>query len=392
MPHIKAIITLFICLCSIFLFSGFVHADSSLEWDEQDILNGMNSKQFDEELEKFKQEYAPYFRSDEPWMNSAKNAADTSFSFKNILRAAIAYLFAEWIEQRYVLTVLFFLVILSSLVQQIQSNLEQSSITKLSNYIIYIVLFSFMVHSFYTVCMYGKNALEQMNGFMIALLPLLLSIVAIFGQILTISFFQPIVIFLIYASSTLITRLIFPLLFLAAILHLMSNLHESFQVTQLATVLRKISLYILGVFTSLFFGVLSIQGTLTSIGDGIAIKATKFMTSNFVPVIGRTMTEGVDTLLSASILAKNAIGMFGLIMLFLILLFPVIKMFAIAFMYQIVAACLQPIAVHPAITDSLEWMSKYMFYTLACILVMASLYFITLLLFIVATNIPLLVK
>lgn len=320
------------------------------------------------------------------------NSLSSSFSFKNIFHAAMTSLFAEWIEQRYLLTSLFFLVLIASLIQQIQSDLEASAIVKLSNYMIYVVLFSFMLRSFYTVCMYGKATLDQMNDWMIALLPLLVSITAMFGQILTITFFQPIVLFLIFVSSTLITRFIYPLLMLAAILHLLSYFHEAFKVTQLAALLRKISLYILGVFTSLFFAVLSVQGTVASISDGIAIKATKFMTSNFVPVIGRTMTEGVDTLLSASLLAKNAIGVFGLTILFLILLFPVIKMFAIAFMYQIVAACLEPLTINPTMTESLVWMSKYMFYTLATILVMASLYFITLLLFIVATNIPLLVK
>jgi len=61
-------------------------------------------------------------------------------------------------------------------------------------------------------------------------------------------------------------------------------------------------------------------------------------------------------------------------------------------MYQIVAACLQPVTPHQSVTKSLTWMSKYMYYVLACTLVMASLYFFTLLLFIVSTNLPLLVK
>src|SRR5699024_8942916 len=123
------------------------------------------------------------------------------------------------------------------------------------------------------------------------------------------------VIFLIYASSTIITRIIFPLLFISATLHLLSFLHETYQATQLAKLLKSITLYTLGVFCSLFFGVLSIQTVVTSVNDGVMMKATKFMTSNFVPVIGRTMTEGVDTLLSAGMLAKNAIGVFGLVIL-----------------------------------------------------------------------------
>src|SRR5699024_7505269 len=167
------------------------------------------------------QEYEMFFYSDE-LLQIEKTDKQESSPLKDGIYAITTFLFKERKEQSYLLLTLFLLVILSALIQQIQSIQEQSSVVLITNYVIYIVIYGFMLHSFYTVCMYGKAAIDQMNDWMIALLPLLISIVALFGQVITISFFQPIVIFLMYASSTMITKIIFPLLFLACTLHLIS--------------------------------------------------------------------------------------------------------------------------------------------------------------------------
>ena len=47
---------------------------------------------------------------------------------------------------------------------------------------------------------------------------------------------------------------------------------------------------------------MSVQGTATAIQDGVALKTTKFITGNFIPVVGRTFTDAADTVLSAALL------------------------------------------------------------------------------------------
>ena len=54
-----------------------------------------------------------------------------------------------------------------------------------------------------------------------------------------------------------------------------------------------------------FLGVLSVQGTATAVADGIAVKTAKFVTGNFIPVVGRMFTEAADTVISASGLLKT---------------------------------------------------------------------------------------
>src|SRR5699024_10799823 len=177
--------------------------------------------------------------------------------------------------------------------------------------------------------------IDTMMSFMIALLPLVLRLMAKFGNVVTVSFFHPIVIFLIHISGVLVSKFILPLLFLSAILLIVSTLNEIHKVTHLRNLFKFGGIGLLGMLLTIFLGVMSVQGAASAIQDGVAMKTTKFITGNFIPVVGRTFTDPADTVLSASLLLKNAVGIVGMVMILLISLFPALKIFAIALMYKI---------------------------------------------------------
>ncbi|HLQ70752.1 MAG TPA: stage III sporulation protein AE, partial [Bacillota bacterium] len=170
-----------------------------------------------------------------------------------------------------------------------------------------------------------------------------------------------------------------------------STLNDQYKATHLADLLKSIGLGMLGVFITIFLGVMSVQGATSAIQDGIAMKTTKFITGNFIPVVGRTFTDATDTILSASLLLKNAVGIVGLIIIVLLALFPAIKIFVIAIIYRISAAILQPIGEGPIVT-SLLVISKFIFYILACLLLMTFMFFMAIVIIVAASNLTLLLR
>src|SRR5690625_5636848 len=98
-----------------------------------------------------------------------------------------------------------------------------------------------------------------MSGFMIALLPLLLGLMASFGNVLTVSFFHPVTIFLINISGVLVSTFILPLLFLSALLLIVSSLNENYQVTHLAHLFKTVALATLGTFLTFLICCMSIH-------------------------------------------------------------------------------------------------------------------------------------
>lgn len=314
-----------------------------------------------------------------------------TISIKSTLIGLIKFLLYEIIVNGKLLGILIIMTIFSVILQSMHTAFEKSVVSKIAYFVVYLVLIYITLNSFYLVFNYAKQSIDMMSSFMVALLPLLIALIATFGQVITISFFHPIIIFLIHISGILTTNFIFPLLYLSALLMIVSHLNENFQATHLAELFKTISLSIIGIFFTIFLGVMSVQGTASAIQDGVALKTTKFITGNFIPVIGRSFTDAADTFLAAALLLKNAIGIVGLFIIVTIAIFPAIKIMVISFIYKLAAAVLQPLGNSPVIT-SLNIVSKYIMYVLACLITVTFMFFLSIVIIIVASNIPLLMR
>lgn len=314
-----------------------------------------------------------------------------SFSIKEILIGFVKYLFYELILNGKLLGLLLLLTLFSTILQTIHNAFEKTSISKVAYLIVYIVLIYLALNSFLLAYSYAENAIETMSSFMIALVPLLLSLLATFGNVISVSFFHPIIIFLIHISGVLVSKFILPLLFLSALLTVVSSINEHYKATHLAQLLRTVALGSLGIFLTIFLGVMSVQGTASGIKDGVAMKTTKFITGNFIPIVGRTFTDAADTILSASLLLKNAIGIVGVIIVIFLALFPAIKILAIALTFKIAAAVLQPVGDGPIIT-TLNTISKTISFILACLLAVTFMFFLSIVIIVIASNVTLLLR
>lgn len=314
-----------------------------------------------------------------------------SLSIKGIFFGIIEYFFHEIILNGKLLGTLLMLTLFSILLQTMHSAFEKSTVSKIAYFVVYLILIFIVLNSFYVAVSYVEEAISSMTNFMVALLPLLLGLMATFGNVVSVSFFHPIIIFLINLSGVLVLKFILPLLFIATILKIVSNISENYKVTNLANLFRSFSLGTLGIFLTIFLGVISVQGTASAIQDGVALKTAKFITGNFIPVVGRTFTDATDTILSASLILKNAVGVVGLIIVLFVTLFPAIKIAAIAIIYKIAAAVLQPIGDGPVIS-TLNTISNYILFILATLLVVSLMFFLAIVIIVVASNLTMLVR
>lgn len=383
-----------ILLTIIFFFSGqatvFATTDNDIHFDES-ILQEISLDGVGSYWDQLVEEYGGYLPEIEKTSIYEFVKNQDSFSLKNTIVAFLEYLFHELIANGKLLGTLLMLTLFSVILQTMHSAFERNAVSKIAYFVIYLVLIFIALNSFYVAVSYTQEAIEMMKGFMIALLPLMLGMMASFGNVIAVSFFHPIIIFLINFSGILVSTFILPLLFLSAMLLIVSSLSENYKVTHLANLFKTVGLGALGIFLTIFLGVISVQGTASAIQDGLAMKTAKFVTGNFIPVVGRTFTDAADTILSASLVLKNAVGMAGLLVILLIVLFPALKIAAVALIYKIAAAALQPIGGGPVIT-ALNTISNYILYILACLLAVSLMFLLAIVIIVSASNITILLR
>lgn len=316
---------------------------------------------------------------------------DKKFSFKEWGQGILKFAFHEFVANGKLLGSIIMLTIFSMFLQSMQNAFEKSTISKVAYSIIYMVLVILALNSFHIAISYTNEAIGTMISFVLALVPLLLALIAASGGVVSAAFFHPVILFLMNSSGLIMQYIILPLLFLATLLSIVSTMSEQYKVSQLAALLRNWSIGLMGLFLTVFLGVISVQGASAAVTDGVAIRTAKFVTGNFIPVIGRMFTDATDTVVSASVLLKNTVGIAGVAILLIIVAFPALKILMISFIYKFAAAILQPLGGGPVI-KCLDIISKSVIYVFAALGIVSLMFFLSITVIVAAGNLTMMMR
>lgn len=390
MKEINRILLLFV---TFFVFSCpfFVQAAPNPEEIMNDQLDRLGMDEVKQYWDQIVEEYGGFLPESQKGSFMEFVKGEKKFSLNEWLHGLIKYLFHEFLANGKLLGTLVLLTIFSIFLQTLQNAFEQSAVSKVAYAIVYMVLIIIALNSFHIVMNYTEEAIKTMSGFIIALVPLLLALIASSGGVVSAAFFHPIIIFLMNTSSVIVSYLVLPLLFLSALLSIVSTLTDHYKVTNLAKLLRNIGMGVLATFLTIFLGVISVQGTSSAVADGITVRTAKFITSNFIPVIGRMFTDATDTVISASVLLKNTVGIVGVVIVLLIAVFPAIKILSIALIYKVAAALLQPLGGGPVIT-CLDIIGKSILFIFAALAIVSLMFFLSLTIIIAAGNVTMMMR
>jgi stage III sporulation protein AE len=102
-------------------------------------------------------------------------------------------------------------------------------------------------------------------------------------------------------------------------------------------------------------------------------------------------SEASDTVIGASLLVKNAVGLSGVIILILLCAFPAIKILVLALIYNIAAAVLQPLGDN-SIIQCLHMIGKNMIYVFAALIAVGFMFFLAITIIITAGNLSMMMR
>lgn len=336
-------------------------------------------------------EYGGFFPEGAPPSLAEMLVGGKGFSLRDALSGLGAYMWHEVLFNGKLLVTIVMISVLSMVLETLQTAFERKTVSKVAYTICYLVVLVIAVNSFNVAVGYAKEAIDRMVEFMLAMIPLLFALLASMGGILTVSVTHPLIVFMIHTIGGMIHRVIFPLLFFSAVLHLVSDISDKYKLNQLAGLLRKVGMGVLGVLFTVFLGVISVRGITSSVTDGVTIRAAKYITGNFVPVVGKMFADATDTVITASLLVKNAIGLSGVIIILFLCAFPAIKILVLALIYNVAAAVMQPLGETP-IVSCLSTIGKSMLYVFAALAAVSLMFFLAVTIMLTAGNVTVMMR
>jgi len=310
---------------------------------------------------------------------------------EEILQGILKIIFKEVIANFGLLMKILALSIMAAVLTNLQSAFEKDTVGELAFYVCYLLLVVLAVKSFTIAMDIGKAAIEDMVILMQALLPTLITLLLAMGGLTSSALFQPVILGAISAISTLMKDVILPMIFFSAIIGIISNISKQIQISKLSGLLRQISAGVIGVTLTVFIGIMSIQGATAAKVDGVTIRTAKFAVDKFVPIIGKFLSDAMDTVVGCSMLLKNAVGVIGLLALFIICILPIIKIVSLIFIYKLTSALIEPIS-NTRIVDSLNEISKSLVLILAVVASVGIMFFIAVTIIVGAGNVTIMLR
>ena len=290
------------------------------------------------------EEYSGEFFEDMDINEILDNAIKGQVDNQTILKKVLSLLGGQLVNGLTVLGSVLAIVIIHSILKSVSESLKNDTISKLIYYVQYILIVTIIMMNFSDIVQVVKDTCNNLVGFMNILIPLLISLMIYTGSITTSGTLEPIILFLINFIGNIIQTIIIPIVLIFTSLIVISKISDNVQIDKLSKFLKSGVVWFFGIILTVFVGVISLEGTLSSSVDGITAKTTKAVVSSAVPVVGKILGDAVDTVLGCGIILKNAVGLIGVIVVIGICIIPILKLGILTIAYKLMSAICEPIA------------------------------------------------
>jgi stage III sporulation protein AE len=278
----------------------------------------------------------------ELWESARRGEIRLDFAFLGHVLAAV--FFKEVGPALSVFGQLLVLAVFSLLVSHLQ-NLQNSSggVGELAGSVVYLAFLGIVLQVFRLAGNAAGEAVELMSDFLYALLPVLLTLLASTGAASSIALFNPALLSAVGISLHLLRVFVMPLLYISGALVVGGQISPNLKLSGLAKLAREVAMGVFGIMLTVFTAFLGLLGLSGAVIDGIGLKAVKTASGAFIPVVGRTLADVLDTVIATLLLLKNVIGVFGIVILLLVCIMPGVKILLLALAFRLAGAFAEPL-------------------------------------------------
>lgn len=289
---------IFIFLVLIIILPNYIYATDSIISSQLDALN---LSSFISEGKKYTEDVFENMDIDELLTSAISGKIDKSTLYEVTLKI----LGEEIASAIMLLGSILIIIVIHSILKSIGENIGNNSISQIAYYAQYILIVTLIMSNFSEIISSIKETITNLVGFVNTLIPILLALIVTTGNTISANLLQPVILFSVVFISNSITLIIIPILLIATVLGIVSNISDKIQIDKLSKFLKSSIVWVLGFVITIFVSILSLEGNLTSSVDALTIKGLKAASSTFIPVVGKALGDSVDTVLRSYISYKK---------------------------------------------------------------------------------------
>ena len=273
--------------------------------------------------------------------------------YENILDSLVGNIFKEVKNSISSVTSIFIIVIIMAIVTSLELD-KDSDVVKITKLVIVISISALLLKNYLDIVTMFKNIVNILGYIMQIVSTFLLGILMATGKITSTGIIEPLLLFIANFICFATEYIVIPFFTISVAINIVSRISENIKMDNLSSMFRKSSLYIFTTIIGIFLFVLSMESSVTKSIDSMYFKTAQNMVSNFVPVVGKFLSDSLDTVLGATEAIGKVGGIVALIATIIIVSIPIIKLILVIVLYNILIAISEPINEDKSIESFLK--------------------------------------
>lgn len=271
-------------------------------------------------------------------------SGDGKFSFKKIVNAVISYSLKEISTSFKLMAEILIIAIVCALLNNLQRAFSSDELSNIAYFACYALLIVIISKSFYVAVGLAKDTISEMTNFMAALIPVLMALLASVGGFTEATVMDPIIIGTINLNARIYVNIIIPLILIGFVLQFVNSISDEYKISNLTKLINQVAIWAQGVIMTIFIGVVTIRGITSKTIDQVTVKTAKYAVDNFVPIVGKCLSDAISTVAGYSLLLKNSLSGLGLVIILFLVLYPVVKLIIMSLTFKLTAALIEPVS------------------------------------------------
>lgn len=278
-------------------------------------------------------------------------------NYNNIIDIFVSNLVVQVKESAKTVSTLFIIIVIMAVLSSLQLD-KNSDVVKISKLIVIICVSSILLKNYIEIVNMFKDIVNVLSSAMQIVSTFLTGILIASGKITTTGIIQPLLVFIASFICVVTEYIVIPFFTISIAISIVSKISDNLKLDKISDIFRKSSLYIFSSIIAIFILVLSMETTVTKSIDNVYFKTTQNIVSDVVPVVGKFLSDSLDTVLGATELIGKVGGAVALITVILLVSVPLIKIIIVVVLYKLLSAFSEPINEDKTISTFIDSFTK----------------------------------
>lgn len=252
-------------------------------------------------------------------------ATYTGMSFAQVTELLIELLEQETTGTAAPFATLLSVVVVSALFSSLEGSAQSLSLRQTYHTVAVLAAGSALLVPLFALVERVAETIDRVTVLLTGFIPVYAGILVTSGSAMGALSYQTTLLTAAELLTWLVRGVVFPALTVSLAIGCTGSVTEGFCLDSFSQTIHKAILWMLGLFSTLFSGVLSLQQMVAAAGDSLSGRVMRFSLASFVPVVGGLLSEAYSTVVGCSGLLRSTVGCFGLLAVVLIVAAPLVS-------------------------------------------------------------------